>query len=326
MPNNHDDEEVLEGEIVGEIVTVHDGALAAIVKGEIDSQIATARRFPRSVTAFMKTAAELITSSEEIAAACIYSLPRGNKPIEGPSARFAEILAHAWGNCRAGARVMGTDETHVTSQGMFIDLEKNVGITYETKRQITDKNGKRYKDDMITVTSNAASSIALRNAVLKGIPKALWNPLYLKARETAIGNVQTLASRRASMMEDFAKMSVVPDMIFKLLDIEGVDDIGLDELASLKGLASALKEGDTTIEQAFGIPDPKGSKNKRSKLNDELSKEGQATKAGEASTTEKAAVTEGEKPPLSAAEKQQDAPKPGDKDQLFNTRGEGIGQ
>lgn len=56
----------------------------------------------------------------------------------------------------------------MTAQGVFHDLERNVAITYEVRRRIVDKNGRRYKPDMIGVTANAACSIALRNAILRG--------------------------------------------------------------------------------------------------------------------------------------------------------------
>lgn len=243
-------------------------SLMALNSSEIDCQIATAKRYPRSIRRFLQEAREMVTLSEDIASECIYSLPRGGKSIEGPSARFAEIVASAWGNCRAGARVVGEDERFVTSQGVFIDLQRNVAITYEVKRRITDKYGNKYQDDMIGVTSNAACSIGLRNAILKGVPKAFWRELYDEARRTAIGDVKTLGSRRAAMLQHFGKMGVVPEQIFRLLEIEGEQDITLDQLATLKGMATALKDGDSTVEQMFGEEPAVKSKVKKSKIDD----------------------------------------------------------
>lgn len=242
-------------------------ALMALNSSEIDCQIATAKKFPRSIRRFLQEAREMVTLSEEIASECIYSLPRGGKCIEGPSARFAEIIASAWGNCRAGARVVGEDDRFVTSQGVFIDLQRNAAITYEVKRRITDKYNNKYGDDMIGVTSNAACSIALRNAVLKGVPKAFWRELYDEARRTAIGDVKTLGSRRTSMLQHFGKIGVQSAQIFRLLEVEGEQDITLDHLATLKGMATALKDGDSTVEQMFGEEQPK-SKVKKSKIDD----------------------------------------------------------
>ncbi len=226
-------------------------SLMALNSSEIDTQIATAKRYPRSIKQFLNDARQMVTLTEDIAGECIYALPRDGKSIEGPSARFAEILISAWGNCRAGARVISEDERFVSSQGVFLDLQHNTAITYEVKRRITNKSGKKFKDDMIGVTSNAACSIALRNAVLKGIPKAFWRSLYEDARKTAIGDVKTLATRRAAMVGEFGKMGVTPDLIFAKLGIQGQEDITLDHLALLRGVFTALREGDTTIEQVF---------------------------------------------------------------------------
>lgn len=273
--------EVYDGEIVNELQEPVESSqtLMALNSSEIDMQIATAKRYPRSIKAFTNEAMQMVTLTEEIAGECIYSLPRGGKPIEGPSARFAEIILSAWGNVRAGARTMGEDDKFVTSQGAFYDLQRNVHISYEVKRRITDKSGKKLKDDMIGVTSNAACSIALRNAILKGIPKAIWKPLYEAARQTAIGTAETLSGKRAKLLDTFAKMGVQPDQIFKLLDIQGVQDITLDHIAQLRGVFTAIKEGDTTIEQIFEEQKKPGSKATKSKLNDTIDEPANPTEA-----------------------------------------------
>lgn len=236
----------------GEVLSGVDAAASlAIASGEINQQIATAKRFPRSIKQFIDTATELATLDEETAEECIYALPRDGKTIEGPSARFAEILAYAWGNCRAGARTIGEDKDFVKSQGTFYDLEKNVGIQFEVSRRITDKRGNRYKPDMIGTTANAAGSIALRNAVLKGIPKAFWKKAYQRARGVVAGDFKTLANRRAEAFKQFAVFGVLPEMIFALLQIKGVEDVTLEHMVLLKGILTAIKEGDTTVEQVF---------------------------------------------------------------------------
>jgi hypothetical protein len=185
VATEYDLEEVEEGDEQREL----SGALSQITSSEIEQQVAVARRFPRSITGFRREATQLVTMDEDTAGECMYALPRAGKKIEGPSARFAEIIANSWGNCRAGARTMDDDGKFVTAMGFFFDTQKNVAITYEVKRRITDKDGKTFKDDMIGVTANAACSIALRNAILKGVPKAFWKPVYDAARKCAIGDV-----------------------------------------------------------------------------------------------------------------------------------------
>ena len=140
-------------------ISVESGTVAVLNRSEIEQQVTTAHKFPRSIKRFRQEALQMVTLNESVAESCIYALPRGNKTIEGPSARFAEVVASAWGNCRAGARVVSDAGDFITAQGVFYDCERNVGLTYEVQRRITDSKGKRYNADMIGVTGNAASSM-----------------------------------------------------------------------------------------------------------------------------------------------------------------------
>lgn len=238
--------------------------IAMISRAEIDQQIATAKRYPRSIKRFVDEATAMVTLNESIARQCIYALPRDGKVVEGASARFGEIVASAWGNCRAGARVVNDSGEFVTAQGVFHDLERNVAITYEVQRRIVNKSGKRFSADMIGVTANAACSIALRNAILKGVPKAFWETLYQKARAVVAGDIKTLANKRAEAIKQFQIYGISEAQILAKLGREGVADIGIDDLVVLFGLLTAIRDGDTTPEQAFadegGSQQPAGRK------------------------------------------------------------------
>jgi hypothetical protein len=222
---------------------------------EIDVQVSTARRYPRSVSQFVKKATELATLSPEIAAACVYALPRKEngraKTIEGPSARFAEIMASAWTNMRAEGKTIGNDGQFVTSRGTAWDVENNVAIAFEVQRRITDRNGKTYTDDMISVTGNAGASVALRNAILKVIPTAFWKPIYNDCRKVIAGDVRTFAARRDDMLKHFNVMGVTTERLLSSIGLGGVEDITLDHIVTLRGIFNALKEGETSIEEAF---------------------------------------------------------------------------
>lgn len=243
-------------EIRPEDVMQSESLAGVLVKAEIDQQIATARAYPRSISRFRKECFEMASLNEAVARECMYALPRKEKNgkikmIEGPSARLAEIVASAWGNCRAAARVVDEGPEFVTAQGTFHDLERNVAISYEVRRRITSSNGFRYSADMISVTANAAASIALRNAVFKGVPKAFWLEAYLGARKVIAGDSKTLHARRLEALDHLQKLGATSDRVFASLGVEGVADIGIDELVQLNGIITAIKDGDTSVEEAF---------------------------------------------------------------------------
>lgn len=232
------------------------GMVALLNESEINQQVATAHRFPRSMKRFSDEAMQMVTLNQQVAEECIYTLPArkgsdDNKPISGPSTRFAEVIASAWGNCRAGARVIAEGAEMVTVQGAFHDLERNVALTVEVQRRIVNKHGKRYSPDMIAVTANAACSIALRNAILRGVPKAFWSSMFDAAQRTIRGDMKTLDKRREAAVFAFKELKVTPEMICGLLGVAGVADIGLDDLVVLRGILTAIKDGDTTVEEAF---------------------------------------------------------------------------
>lgn len=258
-----DDEDTIEGELVTRSST--DAVLGTLTKAETDMQISTAKTYPRSIKRFLNEARDLCTLNEEVAGDCLYALPRSGKMIEGPSARFAEIIVSAWGNIHAAARVVGQDDKFVTAQSVVWDLEKNVRLAFEVRRRITDKYGKTYNDDMIGVTGSAAASIAYRNAVFKVIPKAIWHPLYLEARRVAVGDEKTLEVKRTAALAALKKLGVTEPQILAFVEAKGVEDIGLDELAVLRGAFTAIRDEGASIESVFNKP-VEGSKVGRSTI------------------------------------------------------------
>lgn len=231
--------------------------ISVINTAEINQQIATAHRFPRSVTAFRRKVYEMVTLDVETAESCIYAIPRDGKMIDGPSIRFAEILLVGWGNYRAATEVTDIGDRFITAEGMFMDLEINGAIKAKTMRRIVGKasdkhpNGKRFGDDMIATTGNAASSIALRNAITRGIPKALWKELFDEAKKVAGGSAQTFGARRDKVIKELGIQGATPDQIFALLGIKGADDMQTEHLVHLRGLQNAIKDGEITVDEAF---------------------------------------------------------------------------
>jgi hypothetical protein len=243
-----------DGEVIQTGVALTDTRLAVdLARAEIDGQIATAKQYPRSIQRVTGNILSLATLDVQAAEECMYALPRGGKPVVGPSIRLAEIVAGQWGNCRVGARVVDTnrDEKYVEAEGVFHDLETNTASKATVRRRIVDSRGKIYNDDMIIVTGNAACSIARRNAILAGVPKAVWRKAYEAAEGAVKGDIKTLAERRAGMFKAFAAFGVKPEQIYGLMEVAGEDEITLDHIPTLTGMYQSLKNGEATVEQMF---------------------------------------------------------------------------
>ena len=61
----------------------------------------------------------------------------------------------------------------------------------------------------------------------------------------------TLETSRAKMMHYFKTIGVDEKQIFDYLSVEKIDEIDIDMVVELRGLATALKEGTTTLKEAF---------------------------------------------------------------------------
>lgn len=233
--------------------------LQAINRAEVDIQIATAKQYPRDVNAVLNKIATYATMDRETAEDCFYVLRRKDANgqdavIEGLSVRMAEIIAGAWGNLRVQTRIIGNDGRMITAQAICHDLETNFAVSKEVKRSIVTKKGYTYSQDMQVVTGNAAASIALRNAVLTVIPKAVTKRIINEVRKVALGQSIDLETSRQNIIAYFGKMGVTQQQILDHLGIKDLKEIDQQAVFELRGTANAIKEGTTTVQETFVRP------------------------------------------------------------------------
>lgn len=246
-----------ESEFSQESADVTPSALAILNQSEHASMVASANlpQNRRKLKDFDDKLMAYANHSQPVALSMFYSLPRAGKQIIGASIRFAEIVAPCWKNCAVASRVVGDATDTVTAQGIFIDYEVNLRNSIEVPRRITDKDGRRYNADMVVTTSNAAMSIARRNAVLKGgVPQALWSPAYEAAQLTAVGKAVSHAQRVSDAMEYLMKLGVTELQALNAVECPSVKDLEIEHLVTLKVLCGEIKRGEKTIEQVFGSP------------------------------------------------------------------------
>jgi hypothetical protein len=236
-------------------------AIGSIERAQVDVQISTARKYPRTLSKVKERMLSFATLDEETASSCFYTLParRGgdDKPIQGPSVRMAEIALASYQHVKAGSRIISDDGKFLTAQAVVHDLENNVAVSIEVRRRVTSKSGARYSDDMIAVTGNAACSIALRNAVFRVVPRALITPVYEAAKRVAVGDVKSLTSKRAQIIGRLKQMGAKDAAILAAVGADKIEDIDLARLEVLIGLGTAIKDGEITLETAFPGASPK---------------------------------------------------------------------
>lgn len=226
-----------------------------VERANVDSQVATAKQYPRDIKRALNNSIAMATMDVETAQSMSYALPRGGKPITGPSVHLAKLIVSNYGNIRAEAKVVQITDKQIISRGTCWDLENNVATAFEVRRSIIGKGGRRFSDDMITVTGNAANSIAYRNAVFSVIPRVITDKVYNAAQHMITGDLSTeeqLVSRRKKCIDFFHdEYGVSEKEVVMLCGKQTVNQIKAEQISMLLGIAQSLKDGDTTIEEVM---------------------------------------------------------------------------
>lgn len=237
----------------GEVQVVESSIISSVDRVEIDIQIATAKRYPRVVSACIDEAKEMILRDPDVAQASFYVLDfidKRNPPI-GPSIRMAEAIACSWGNLRYGSRPVEITEDVVIAQGYCFDLQKNIANTTTKSRPIRDKNGNKYKPDLINKTMLAAQSVALRDAILNVVPRNIANQIMKEAMAVAHGDAKSLGDRIDAMIKYFIGLGVTEAQVLALLEVADRRDVTLQHVAFLRGIVNSVRDGVASLDSFF---------------------------------------------------------------------------
>lgn len=247
------------------LVRVDQSGLASIARSEAMAQVDVAHAYPRDIKRFEAKATEMATFDLETAKLCMFTLERTEydkvlkkrvkKDIVGPSIRLAEIVAHTYQNIHVGSRPIEVGDITVTSQGVAWDLENNSRVTVEVSRGITGYKGKRYGNDMIVLTLNAAAAIARRNAIFSVVPRVYINRIFDAVKRVATGGGKPIQEKRELLVGAFARLGVDIARVLARVERASVDDLSLQDIEILIGLGTRVKQGEA-VNDIFPLPQP----------------------------------------------------------------------
>lgn len=243
---------------------------AAVAQHEIQSSFIIARQFPRNEQlAFrrMADACEFLSFAEK----AYYRYPRGKKKDErgqwvdnyvvGPSVYLAREAARLFGNLRVGTEIVRDDEEARQIRAYALDLETNARFSADDEfRKLVQR-----KRDGVTqwVTpderdlrelTNKHAAISERNCILKLVPKYVVDDLVEKAQDAVRAAVEkNIKGAVEKMQRTFGDIGV------KVKDLEAklghpLSAITADEVTELRGVYSAIRDGQTTWAE-YARPD-----------------------------------------------------------------------
>ena len=199
----------------------------------------------------MREATAMVTYSEEAALRCGYAFERGGKMIVGPSINLAKALQAAAGMIAVRVRSSHETATQVVVDIAALDLCKMNYVEVQVSRKIVGKDGRRFNEDMINVTRAAAQAIGHRNGVLNLMPQFVIDAVYLASKQCAVGDIESVAGRRATAIDLLHKALVTDDMILKALGLQTLDQIMVDELLVLRTMYRQMRDEGKSVEEVF---------------------------------------------------------------------------
>jgi hypothetical protein len=202
---------------------------------------------------------------------------------EGLSARFAEIARQEMGNTSVESNVVYEDDLIRIIRAAVIDLERNNNDAREvTIAKAVEKRGKKNQktgewappegrevlsqrinsygepvflvkatDDEIRNKQNSEISKAQRDESLRLVPKDIRDDCEAQILATLHDpkKVDPTAARK-KVIDGFAKISVFPEDLVNYVGCS-LDRISPSQLDELRGLWTAINDGDTTFQEAL---------------------------------------------------------------------------
>jgi hypothetical protein len=286
---------------------------------EVKAMVFMAKQYPRN----QELALQRIKGACErkaLAESSMYSYPRGNQTVSGPSIRLAEVIAQNWGNLDFGIRELKQSGGESEVEAYAWDLETNVRQTKTFKvPHIRHTRSGQYalKDprDIYEMVANQGAR-RLRACILGVIPGDIIDEALGKCENTlrnADGRSKTEIIR--SMIDQFKLLDVTVEMIELKLGHKLNDTTSRQELVSLGKIHNSLKDGMTKREDWFTVPKAYASEESDSlsskivdqnddkkthtntPANDQSSRKSQSTKPKNTPTTRKTTKKTNDEPP-----------------------------
>jgi hypothetical protein len=222
---------------------------APMVQTKTQYTTAVAVQKPRNLD---QVVAAVLNEAKYAKEAFYYSFPMGGKKVEGPSIGLAMAVARAWGNCACPVEYYEQAGEWIFN-AHFIDLETGFTVSRVFRKKVGKGAFKKLDDERAEdMTFQAAQSRAIRNVVTAGVPRWLLSAAIDKAKEAVLGGIKTegIAHATAGALKFLAGYGVSTEQVERVLE-KKVEKWDAEDLATLRGMASQLKDGQITAEQLF---------------------------------------------------------------------------
>lgn len=181
--------------------------------------------------------------------------------VQGASIDLAMCVARNYGNC---AIDVGCEETasHYMMKGIFIDLETGFTCPRLFRQRKNQNIGGGFEADRAEdIVFQIAQSKAVRNAIVKAAPAWLVDQAIDEARQAEISRIkpENIVYAQAKVIDFFEKHGIDQDRIEAKLNRQA-NRWTAEDIADLRGSATALNEGRISPEELFPLVKDKEEK------------------------------------------------------------------
>jgi hypothetical protein len=254
-------------------------AMAEIEKSravqEVQAALVIAKKFPRDHNAIYTKIIESC-KRQSLAKQAMYSYPRGNTVVTGPSIRLAEILAQNYQNLSFGVRELERKSNSSIAESFCWDLENNIQQSkiFEVPHSIELKGGKKkYLTDPRDIYELVANNGArrMRACIIGVLPGDLVEAAVKQCRKTlAEGGGRPLTDRIRELVAAFTTVGVSQEMLAERLK-HPADLITNDEIVDLHGIFTAIRDKQSKRSDYFNFTnDDKGGDPKAEQFSEAL--------------------------------------------------------
>ena len=238
------------------------------------NQLLIAVQRPRNLQVFEK---KLLSIAAEAGEDFFYSIPykehvygcsrRGcqcpQTLVEGPGVGLARSAASLFGNCSVDTRIEQETSDAFLVRSDWVDFESNYTRS-ETKRvsKLLPKRGGGTRlangKELDLVYQQGASKVE-RDVIVRSLPKHIIERAFEIAKAAALQEKAQVAQQVARLLRRFGEISVTLAQIEAYIGCpfneKGMTEAGKDArdvCAHLRGVLTAVKGGDATVEEVFG--------------------------------------------------------------------------
>lgn len=223
---------------------------------EVQAAVAVAQRFPRNEGQALNAVIEAC-GQRALAERAFYSFPRGGESVNGPSIALAVELARCWGNIDYGIMELERDDVagHTEMLAFAWDLQTNTKSrqTFIVPHSRDTRSGRKMLTDMRDIYENNANNGArrLRECIFRVMPVYIREAAERECRkvlEKGEGNMP-MPERISRAIRSFADIGVSLERL-ELRQGKSTAWTPVD-LANLHILHTSIRNGETTIDEAF---------------------------------------------------------------------------